>query len=151
MQITLMRGLPGSGKSFLANKLDATVLSTDDFFTTEGGYDFDSAQIGQAHSWNQRRVETAMMKKTEHIVVDNTNIMFWEMKPYVLLADKYGYEIEFVESQSEWAWNPQECFNKNSHGVPLEVITNMKQRYQPIQNGILDMIRESVAPWEKGN
>jgi NEDD4-binding protein 2 len=148
--VTLMRGLPGSGKSYTAQKLDGKVFSTDDFFTTKEGYDFDPRQLGQAHIWNQMRVETAMQAGESHIVVDNTNIMYCEMKAYVNLADKHGYEVEFVEAQSEWAWNVEECFNRNSHGVPLNVIANMKEKYQPIQNGILDLIRESVAPWEQG-
>lgn len=147
--VTLMRGLPGSGKSFIANNMEGTALSTDDFFTTEGGYDFEPTQIGQAHAWNQQRTETAMMKGDSHIIVDNTNIMFWEMKPYILLAEKYGYEIEWVEAQSEWAWNPEECHKRNKHGVPLEVIQTMLNKYQKLpKQGAKEAILTAKAPWE---
>jgi len=148
--VTLMRGLPGSGKSHIANTLGGQVLSTDDFFTTDDGYDFEPTQIGQAHLWNQQRTETAMMAGIPTIVVDNTNIMFWEMKPYILLAEKYGYEIEWVEAQSEWAWNAEECHKRNQHGVPLAVIQTMLNKYEKLPKvGAKEAILTAKAPWEK--
>jgi predicted kinase len=76
--------------------------------------------------------------------------MFWEMKPYILLAEKYGYEIEWVEAQSEWAWNPEECHKRNKHGVPLEVIQTMLNKYQKLpKQGAKDEIKNSKSPWEK--
>lgn len=147
--VTLMRGLPGSGKSHIANTLGGRVLSTDDFFTTDDGYDFEPTQIGQAHLWNQQRTETAMMAGIPTIVVDNTNIMFWEMKPYILLAEKHGYEIEWVEAQSEWAWNAEECHKRNQHGVPLAVIQTMLNKYEKLpKQGAKEAILTAKAPWE---
>ncbi len=34
-----------------------------------------------------------MQKSLPLIIVDNTNIKLWEMRKYVLEADKYQYEI----------------------------------------------------------
>jgi predicted kinase len=145
----IMRGLPGSGKSHIAHTLGGQVFSTDDFFTTADGYDFEPSQIGQAHLWNQQRVETAMMAGVPTIVVDNTNIMYWEMKPYIQYADKHGYEIEWVEAQSEWAWNAEECAKRNQHGVPLTVISNMLAKYQRLpERGAKEAILTAKAPWE---
>ena len=145
----IMRGLPGSGKSHIAHTLGGRVFSTDDFFTTDDGYDFEPTQIGQAHLWNQQRVETAMMAGVPTIVVDNTNIMYWEMKPYIQYADKHGYEIEWVEAQSEWAWNAEECAKRNQHGVPLTVIQNMLAKYQKLpERGAKEAILTAKAPWE---
>ena len=59
-----------------------------------------------------------MKKGTNLIVIDNTNIKLWEMKKYVLEAEKYGYKIEIVETETPWAWNYKQCAKKNSHGVP---------------------------------
>ena len=44
-----------------------------------------------------------MKKGTNLIVIDNTNIKLWEMKKYVLEAEKYGYKIEIVETETPWA------------------------------------------------
>lgn len=145
----IMRGLPGSGKSHIAHTLGGQVFSTDDFFTTADGYDFEPSQIGQAHLWNQQRVETAMMAGVPTIVVDNTNIMYWEMKPYIQYADKHGYEIEWVEAQSEWAWNAEECAKRNQHGVPLTVISNMLAKFEKLpERGAKEAILTAKAPWE---
>ena len=32
------------------------------------------------------------------IVIDNTNIKLWEMKKYVLEAEKYEYRVEIMET-----------------------------------------------------
>lgn len=58
--LILMRGLPGSGKSTFARELLSTrtsglVLSTDDYFSQEKGYLYDSSLLGIAHDWNQNR------------------------------------------------------------------------------------------------
>jgi len=31
------------------------------------------------------------------LFVDNTNIALWEMRDYLLAADRYGYEVEVVD------------------------------------------------------
>jgi hypothetical protein len=71
------------------------------------------------------------------------------MKPYIQYADKHGYEIEWVEAQSEWAWNAEECAKRNQHGVPLTVISNMLAKYQRLpERGAKEAILTAKAPWE---
>lgn len=70
-----------------------------------------------------------MKKDTPLIIIDNTNIKLWEMNKYVLEADKNNYNIEIKESQTEWAWNPSKCANKNTHGVPKDKIKIMIENF----------------------
>ncbi|XP_051963152.1 NEDD4-binding protein 2-like 2 isoform X2 [Xyrauchen texanus] len=95
--LILLRGVPGSGKSTLARELLSTgpngmILSTDDYFFQDNRYVFDHTLLGDAHDWNQKRAERAMLECRSPIIIDNTNVKAWEMKPYV--------EIE------EQAWSP---------------------------------------------
>ena len=44
------------------------------------------------------------------------------MKKYVLEADKFNYEIDVREPETEWAWNPKKCAKTNNHSVPKDKI-----------------------------
>jgi NEDD4-binding protein 2 len=146
-RVTIMRGVPGSGKSTKAATLGGLVLSTDDFFMKDGKYVFDGRLIGQAHVWNQGRCEGAMQSGVEHVIIDNTNTQAWEAKPYCLLAERFGFQVEFVTADTPWAFDADECFKRNSHGVPLEAIKGMLSRFQPTLT--VEGCLKSKAPWEK--
>ncbi|XP_058949997.2 uncharacterized protein [Pocillopora verrucosa] len=131
--LILMRGLPGSGKTFLAQKLkgrDGVVLSTDDYFYRNQRYKFDASSLGEAHEWNQSRAKTAMESQQSPLIIDNTNTQSWEMKPYISMAVKYGYHIKIVEPNTPWKWDVKELVRRNQHGVTYAAITRMKERYE---------------------
>jgi hypothetical protein len=39
------------------------------------------------------------------VVIDNTNVTFWEIKPYVQIADKYDYIIIICEPRTPWKFD----------------------------------------------
>src|SRR5690606_1663060 len=93
-KLILMRGLPGSGKSTLAQELagdDGQIHSTDDLFMIDGKYQFNPDLLSLNHAKNVENVSHAMQRGVTPIVVDNTNTRAYEMKQYVLLANKYNY------------------------------------------------------------
>ena len=59
------------------------ILSTDDFFSKNGIYHFKADRLSEAHSWNQKRALTAVENKVKLLIIDNTNTMSWEMRPYI--------------------------------------------------------------------
>jgi len=136
----LIRGISGSGKSTLSTKLTTQadgsrmgmVCSTDDFFieAATGVYKFDSARLQEAHSMNQQRVKDALRNGVSPVVVDNTNTQCWEAKPYVLMAVKFGYEVRVEEPSTSWAKDAKELARRNQHGVPLEAIQRMLDRWE---------------------
>jgi len=154
-KLIIMRGVSGSGKSTLARHLGKEyTFSTDDFFMVDGEYDFDPNLIPEAHIWNQERVEKAMKYDVSPIVVDNMNRQFWEMRPYVELAEKYGYEVEF--KQPNWSpdlylpdgkWNIDFLKGKNKHDVPDDSLKKMIDSYE--YNPTKEKILKSKMPWEK--
>lgn len=139
--LLIMRGLPGSGKSTYANKVvetclrsgfSAIICSTDNYFIhADGTYIFDKSKLGNYHKQN---IETAsyFMRSGYHVVViDNTNTTWKEIEPYVKIGKSSGYQCIIKESGTEWASIPEECFNRNSHNVPMESIKAMADRWEP--------------------
>jgi predicted kinase len=145
----LVRGAPGSGKSTLSKNLgiNGAVYSTDDFFMENGKYNFNPKKLSENHQKNLNRTILAMQQGISPIVADNTFMSAWELKPYVLAAKKHGYQIEFREPQTEWAWNADELAKRNTHGVPKDKIEQMISRFDP--NTDIEYIENSKAPWEK--
>ncbi|ESN99662.1 hypothetical protein HELRODRAFT_124980, partial [Helobdella robusta] len=130
--LVLMRGCPGSGKSTLAKAIqfNGVVLSTDDFFMRGGDFKFVANQLQEAHEWNQSNAEKYMLDSRSPIIIDNTNTQMWEMIPYAAMADKYGYIIEVIEPDVPWRKNAGQLVRSNMHGVRMENITSMLDRYE---------------------
>ncbi|KAM7326345.1 hypothetical protein ACRRTK_014823 [Alexandromys fortis] len=133
--LVLLRGLPGSGKSYLARTLQednpgGVILSTDDYFYINGQYQFDVKYLGEAHEWNQNRAKEAFEKKVSPVIIDNTNLQAWEMKPYVALSQKHKYKVLFREPDTWWKFKPKELARRNIHGVSKEKIARMLEHYQ---------------------
>ncbi|XP_062348707.1 NEDD4-binding protein 2 [Cinclus cinclus] len=133
--LVLLRGVPGSGKSYLARNLlednpDGIILSTDDYFYKHGQYHYDPDCLGEAHDWNRKRAKEAFEMRISPIIIDNTNIQAWEMKPYVTLAQQYKYKVMFREPDTWWKFKPKELERRNIHGVSKEKIKKMLERYE---------------------
>ncbi|XP_028155121.1 NEDD4-binding protein 2 [Diabrotica virgifera virgifera] len=141
--LVILRGTPGSGKSFLGKKiLEHTVgfdrnyqfhiMSSDDYFcqNPRGNYEYDVHKIEQAHNWNQQRTFEKVSRGFSPIIIDNTNTQMWEMKPYATMATDFGYLIEILEPDTHWCFNDKELSKRNIHGVPRQKIKDMIERYE---------------------
>jgi len=127
--LILVRGVSGSGKTTVANLFsNALVFSTDDYWELGGnGYQFDASKLGIAHKWNKNRVEESMKyfdgnNNNVNIVVHNTFTTEWEMKPYVAMAEKYGYRVHTIIVENRHN-------SQNVHGVPQETLDKQKNRF----------------------
>jgi len=124
----LLRGLPGCGKTTLAEFLtegDAGVmLAADDYFTDihTGEYAFDASKLDRAHESCRQRCETCMSYELSRIVVHNTFTTKKEMKPYYELAEKYGYMVQSLVVENRHG-------GENVHGVPEHALNRMEQRF----------------------
>lgn len=134
-RLIVCRGLPGSGKSTLARELGkgGVVLGSDDFFMVNGEYKFDFGGLGHAHLWNQGRARKAMSSGISPVVIDNTNITWSDIKPYVRIAGEYGYEVSYAEPDTPWKFDVDELAKRNSHGVPKESLQAYLKKWQPTE------------------
>ncbi|KAF6724885.1 NEDD4-binding protein 2-like 2 [Oryzias melastigma] len=147
--LILMRGLPGSGKSTMARELlssgpSGIILSTDDYFAQKNNYRYDPQLLGAAHEWNHSRARDALCDGRSPVIIDNTNLEAWEMKPYVKMALDKGYKVDFCEPDTSWKFDPYELEKRNKHGVNREKIAQMMDRFCfPIS---IDIVMNSQEP-----
>jgi hypothetical protein len=57
------------------------------------------------------------------IVVSNTFTQEWEIEPYFKLAEQYGYKVFTIVVENRHG-------GINQHGVPDEVLTKMRDRFE---------------------
>ncbi len=162
--LIIMRGLPGSGKSSKAKKIQSTlggeIFSTDDYpglydkdesgnvlFHGMEGMDTGMPMIVKAHNWNQERAFNAMSRVVSPVIIDNTHVQKWEARPYVEAAKKYGYNIAVEEADTPWKFDVKELSGRNTHRVPLERLQGMLDMWE--KDFDVSSILESKAPWEK--
>lgn len=131
-------------RELLSTGPNGLILSTDDYFAHEDAYHYEPGLLGAAHEWNQRRANNAMHDGISPIIIDNTNIEAWEMKPYVIMALERGYRVDFCEPNTSWKFNPYELQERNKHGVPLEKIARMLDRFSSSIS--VDVIMSSQEP-----
>lgn len=120
--LILIRGIPGSGKSTIANLMSVDVVLEADLYFEKHAIQFDKSKVKDAHKWCAEQTETAMKNKLS-IAVANTFVEQWEMQPYFDLAAMHDYQVHSIIVENRHG-------NSSVHGVPIEKITNMVNRFQ---------------------
>lgn len=129
-ELFLLRGLPGSGKTTLANQLGGSLVEADRYFMEYGDYKFDASKLKEAHAWCKEQVQNWMETNgrgfdVPRIVVSNTFTQEWEMKPYYDLAKEHGYMVFSLIVENRHG-------GKNVHNVPEDKIEQMRKRFEVI-------------------
>jgi predicted kinase len=128
--LILLRGLPGAGKTALAEALSENgtypVFSVDSYFTNDdGSYDFRYGENHIAYKECARQAEAAMKLGKPKIFLDNTFTMEWEMEPYFSLASQYGYRVFVVTVENRHK-------GVNVHGITEEQLLKMAEKYKVV-------------------
>lgn len=117
----IMQGVPGSGKTTIANHLTryaGALCSTDSYFVDKDGiYRFDKSKLNSNHRKCQLDVEWSMKEGTSLIVLDNTNIKQAHVDPYLELAKRYGYTPIVIRANGRYP---------NVHHVPEQFVERMR-------------------------
>ena len=123
----LIRGLPGAGKSTLAESLlEANLVQriceADSYFLDEGGvYRFDGTFLGKAHDLCYNLVERAILSG-ESVAVSNTFTTEREMQKYVDLAKEQGIKLVSLVVENRHG-------NTSVHDVPEAAMRRMRERF----------------------
>ena len=128
--LILIRGLPGAGKTTLAEKLvvKQNHLEADMFHMRRNQYQFEYDLIENAHEWCRLETERKMRSGYHPIVVSNTFTTNDEMKLYIELAKKYEYNYQVIAIENI----PFE----SKHNVPQDVIDKMQDRWEMFEEEI---------------
>ncbi len=127
MRVYILRGVSGSGKSTFTKKLkNATIHSTDLFFYKGRKYRFDIKKLKYFHNKNFEEFKKSLKKRKRNIVLDNTNLVFEQIKPYIDEAKMAGYKVILVDFLPK---GREYHYKKNTHNVPKKVISNQIKNY----------------------
>jgi len=146
-KLTLIRGIPGSGKTTLANtillqdKNPCVICEADDFFMFGNSYKFNNTKLGDAHKWCQAKVAFFLFRGND-VIVSNTSINMKDINTYYKIANSYSAEFEIVNCEGGY---------KNTHKVPEEVIESMTKRFKVIttEDWLLYKKWEEEDKWKK--
>jgi len=135
MDLILVRGVSGAGKSTIADMMDwlghrTVSFSTDDMFMVNGDYKFDPSKLGEYHAATVQKVRDVMIaryeiKIPETIIVHNTFTQEWEMKPYFELAEEFNWRVHTIIVENRHG-------SKSIHDVPDDVVKAQKERFEVI-------------------
>ena len=140
--IFIIRGLPGSGKSTIGGKF-GTVRSADDFFMSDGVYNFDPSKIVDAHAACQKAVKNDL-NSGDLAVVANTFCMGWEFTPYIEIAAEVSAAIVVVDL-FDGGMDDTGLEARNIHGVSAVIIAAMRARWEADWRAA-----DPRPPWERG-
>ena len=126
-ELYLLRGLPGAGKTTLANSIGGIRVEADQYFTREGIYKFDANQLSNAHNSCECQTESWMRApgeqvNSDRIVVSNTFTREKEMTRYFEMAKEHGYRVYSIIVEN------RHC-GVNVHDVPEETLDKMEKRF----------------------
>jgi len=124
--LTLIRGIPGSGKTTTAMKMGVTHIEADMFFDKNGEYCFEGGKIRDAHAWCQSQV-MYHLNQNKSVVVSNSFVKIEEMKPYVEFCKKYSALLQIIECDGNY---------KSVHEVPDSTIEHMRRNWEQLPSNL---------------
>ena len=127
----ILRGLPGSGKSTIAELLSENgkypVFSVDDYFTDKATneYRFEFEKNHLAYKQCEQNTLAHMILGVPKIFVANTFTLEWEMEPYFKMASANNYQVHVLTVENRHG-------SSNIHGIDEEQLKRMAEKYRMV-------------------
>lgn len=138
MQVIIMRGITGSGKStwiernlVMRERKFITICSADHHQMVDGKYEYKPENAINAH----KTCYLDFLKfcrdpaGTEILVVDNTNTSLWELSPFYRLAEALDLPVKVVRCLCSF----ETARARSVHGVPDSTIWHMFQNIMEVR------------------
>lgn len=144
--LVILRGLPGSGKSFLARNCSESqsdpskvaVFGADDYFMEGDSYKFNSDLVPKAHTYCLEQFMKALATGTkELVVIDNTNSKVWEYQIYCYLAEILGLNCHILEVACPNAKIAEMYRSRNVHNIDSAVAAKIFHRWERDEKAVL--------------
>jgi len=125
-KLTIVRGLPGSGKTTYAETLASTTganhYEADMFFMRwPTGYTFDSNVLSAAHDWCYSSTVRSLWQGNS-VIVSNTFTQYWEIERYAAIPNIVdSVDVELVEVRTQF---------QSIHSIPESKIEAMRRRWE---------------------
>jgi hypothetical protein len=172
--LIIMRGIPGSGKSYTANQMlikhggnaEGHIFATDNQYIPETRWrrgrgetvspeeeleeyrkNYKLITSMAAHTRNRNEFKTAVDQGVTPLILDNTNVKKEQAKSYAEYADKAGYEIKIQEPTSDWWKGHRDLLkDKELNADKLEKFANLLHSKQ--SHGVpIDVIKDMIGDW----
>ena len=149
MVTIILRGLPGSGKSYHCSLVmkdfkDSIICSADHFWMRNPQgvidpaiYNFDPKRLQEAHSDCLKKFLSYAIGNYELLIVDNTNLAIHEIAPYYQASLAFGRDTKILTIDAPIAL----CLKRQTHKVPPETIGRMSE--------VLQREQKLFPPWWK--
>ena len=141
----IIRGIPGFGKSTLAEKLakEYVICSADKYFiSSKGKYNFNFKKLSEAHKQCKLNFENAV-NKNKNVIIDNTNISLWEFKKYIEFAFENNYHVKIIEFECNNLDEALKLGVRNKHGVPKEKIIEMYNKWDASRSDVIEYVKSN--------
>ena len=143
--VVILRGLPGSGKSFIAHNCSefhqesskVAICAADDYFMEGDSYRFNPDLLPKAHSYCLNQFLIALSSKKELIVLDNTNSKLWEYQIYNYLCKILGCTCHVLEVCCPNATVAEMYRSRNVHNIDPTATMRIFQRWDKDEGSVL--------------
>lgn len=125
----IVRGCPGNGKTTLAHKLvdGIAAVAADDMPGLYINSEYQQHLQKHSHEWCLNEVKKMMEDDLEEIAVHNTFTRIFYIKPYIELANRYGYSVHIIHSEAVLTASGR---TTDTHNVPADVLVSMRNGWE---------------------